>query len=133
MQGHHRTRQRRLLLQLITETKGHIGAKELYRLASARDSAISSATVYRSLNLFKQEGLIEEKHLGQPQCLYELKGSWQHHHLVCGRCGKVIDFSCPLSETVEKVKFENGFTVTKAEVYFEGYCAECAGKNSSEK
>ena len=128
MQGHHQTKQRRLLMDLISETKGHIDAKELYRLAAAKDSAISPATVYRSLNLFKQEGLIEEKHLGQPQCFYELKGSRQHQHLVCGQCGKVIEFSCPLSETIEKVKLEKGFVVTKAEVYFEGYCAKCAEK-----
>jgi Fur family transcriptional regulator, ferric uptake regulator len=128
MQGHHETKQRRLLMELISEARGHIDAKELYRLAAARDSAISAATVYRSLNLFKKEGLIEEKHLGQPQCFYEIKGSRQHQHLVCSQCGKVIDFGCPLNETIEKVKRENGFVVTKAEVYFEGYCAECAEK-----
>ncbi len=132
MQGPHQTRQRRLLIELISGTKGHIDAKELYRLAAARDSAISPATVYRSLNLFKQQGLIEEKHLGQSHCFYELKGAKKHQHLICGKCGKIIEFNCPLNETIEKVKKENGFVVTRAEVYFEGYCSECDEKMKDE-
>ncbi len=125
MQGHPQTRQRRLLLDLIQETQGHIDAKELIRLAGSKDSSISPATVYRSLSLFKQLGLIDEKRLGQARCYYEIKHAHQHQHLVCSGCGKVIDFDCPLSELVEKVKHEHGFTVTKAEVYLEGYCSDC--------
>jgi Fur family ferric uptake transcriptional regulator len=126
MQGHPRTRQRHLLLELIREVKGHIDAKELFRLASSKDDSISPATVYRSLNLFKRLGLIDEQRLGQARCYYEVRQSPQHQHLVCSRCGKVIDFACPLSEIVERVKREHNFTVTKAEVYLEGYCSECA-------
>jgi Fur family ferric uptake transcriptional regulator len=132
MQGHPQTRQRHLLLELIREANGHIDAKELFRLAVNKDSSISSATVYRNLNLFKQLGLIDEKRLGQARCYYEVKHSPQHQHLVCGGCGKVIDFDCPLSELVERVKRENSFTVTKAEVYFEGYCSECAKEKEKE-
>ena len=106
MQGHPQTRQRQLLLDLIRETEGHIDAKEL----------------------FKELGLVDEKRLGQAHCYYEVKGSSQHQHLVCHKCGKVIDFDCPLSEMVEKVKHEQGFVVTKAEVYLEGYCQNCAGE-----
>ncbi len=128
MPNYHQTRQRQLLLEVMSEAKGHINAKELFNLAAARDNSISQATVYRSLSLFKQQGLIDEKHLGQAQCLYEMKGKIQHQHLVCSRCGKVIEFGCPLNEIVEKVKNEHGFIVTKAEVYFEGYCANCTDK-----
>jgi Fur family ferric uptake transcriptional regulator len=126
MQGHPQTRQRQLLLELIREAGGHIDAKELFKRATDKDKSISHATVYRSLNLFKQLGLIDEQRLGQVQCYYEIKHSPQHQHLVCHGCGKVIDFDCPVSEIVERVKREKGFTVTKAEVYLEGFCAECA-------
>lgn len=128
MRGHPQTKQRQLLLELISEAGGHIDAKELFRRASEKDTSISHATVYRSLNLFKQLGIIDEKRLGHIQCYYEIKQSIQHQHLVCRLCGKVIDFDCPLSEIVERVKQDKGFTVTKAEVYLEGYCAECALK-----
>jgi len=132
MQGHPQTRQRNLLLGLIREADGHIDAKELFRRAASKDKSISTATVYRSLNLFKGLGLIDEKRLGQAHCYYEIRKSPQHQHLVCSRCGKVIDFDCPLSEMVDKVKLEHGFTVTKAEVYLEGYCAECAEEKQKE-
>jgi Fe2+ or Zn2+ uptake regulation protein len=133
MQGHPQTRQRNLLLGLIREADGHIDAKELFRRAARKDKSISTATVYRSLNLFKGLGLIDEKRLGQACCYYEIKRSPQHQHLVCSRCGKVIDFDCPLSEMVDKVKSEHGFIVTKAEVYLEGYCSECAEEKEKEE
>ena len=125
MENNLKTRQRQLMLELIQESKGHVNAKELFKRAIEKDTSISQATVYRSLNLFKQLGLIEEKHLGQPQCYYEVKHEPEHQHLVCQICGKVIDFTCPMSELLEKVKSEHGFIVTRAEVYLEGYCSEC--------
>ncbi len=131
MQGHPHTKQRQLLLDLIRETGGHVDAKELFRRASEKDSSISPATVYRSLNLFKQLGLIDEKRLGQARCYYEASHSPQHQHLVCSGCGKVFDFDCPLSEMMEKVKHEHDFTVTRAEVYLEGYCSQCASKEKT--
>ena len=123
-----KTRQRELLLEVIKEAGGHIDARELLRRAQEKDRNVSHATVYRSLSLFKQLGLVNEKRFGQAQCFYEAKGSSEHQHLVCKECGKVIDFACPLSDILDKVKRENGFTVTRAEVYIEGYCADCCKK-----
>jgi Fur family transcriptional regulator, ferric uptake regulator len=125
MQGHPQTKQRQLLLEIIYKSQGHLDAKELYRLASTKDGSISPATVYRSLNLFKQLGIINQQRLGQVRCTYEINRSSKHQHLVCSVCGKVIDFDCPLYGILEKVKTEQGFTVTKAEVYLEGYCSQC--------
>jgi Fur family transcriptional regulator, ferric uptake regulator len=128
IQGHPRTRQRELLLKLLRQAGGHLDARGLFRLAADQDSSISQATVYRSLKLFKDLGLVDEKRLGQARCSYELSRHSQHQHLSCSKCGKVIDFECPLNEMVEKVKQEYSFTVTKAEVCFEGYCADCNAK-----
>jgi Fe2+ or Zn2+ uptake regulation protein len=132
MGGHTQTRQRKLLLELIKKANGHIDAKELLRCALEEDRNISHATVYRSLNLFKRIGLIDEKRIGRAQCYYEAKQSPEHQHLVCKSCGAVIDFICPLHEVVEKVKRENGFTVTRAEVYLEGYCFKCGESGGGE-
>ena len=129
MQGHPLTSQRRLLLELIRETHRHIDAKELYRRASVKDESISPATVYRSLNLFKQLGMVDERKLGKIRCYYELKQSSEHQHLVCLGCGKVIDFKSPLiRKLVGKVQREHGFNVAKVELYLEGYCLECEGE-----
>jgi Fur family ferric uptake transcriptional regulator len=129
IQGHPLTVQRRLLLELLRDTEGHIDAKELYRRASARDDSISLATVYRSLNLFKQLGLVDERRLGKFRCYYEIKQSPEHQHLVCQGCGKVIEFQNPyFQKLIGAVQREHGFNVTRAELYLEGYCPECVGK-----
>ena len=129
IQGHPLTNQRRLLLELLRDAEGHIDAKELYRRASARDESISPATVYRSLNLFKELGLVNEMRLGQVRCYYEIKQSPEHQHLVCQGCGKVIEFQNPhFQKLIKSVRSEHGFNVTKAELYLEGYCLECEEK-----
>jgi Fur family transcriptional regulator, ferric uptake regulator len=125
---HLKTRQRQMILELIQQAGGHIDAGELYRQVVEKGIPVSRATMYRSLNLFNKLGLIDQKRFGKPQCYYELKHSPEHQHLVCSQCGKVIEFTCPLSEMLEKVKAENGFTVTRAEVYLEGLCSECEDK-----
>ena len=130
--GHPMTVQRRLLLELLREVDGHINAKELYRRASTRDKSISPATVYRSLNLFKQSGLIDERRLGNVRCYYEIKQSPEHQHLVCQGCGKIIEFQNPvIRKLIEAVRREHGFNVTKAELYLEGYCPGCEEKKKS--
>jgi Fe2+ or Zn2+ uptake regulation protein len=126
IQGHPLTNQRRLLLELLRDTEEHINAKELYRRASARDESISPATVYRSLNLFKQLGLVDEMRLGKIRCYYEIKQSPGHQHLVCQGCGKIIEFQSPhFQKLIEAVQREHGFNVAKAELYLEGCCPDC--------
>jgi Fur family peroxide stress response transcriptional regulator len=120
------TSQRKLLLHIIKKAGGHISAKELYRRASGRNESISLATVYRTLNLFKELGLIEERRLGQVSCYYEVKGPADHQHLVCRSCGKVTEVESPLfSRLVKELKHEHGLNLTKIELYMEGYCQEC--------
>ena len=120
------TSQRKLLLSIIKEAERHLDAKELYRRASERDASISLATVHRNLRVFKERGLINERHLGQARCYYEMKGSGEHQHLVCESCGRVIEFENPLlRKLVVEVQRQNVFAVTKVERYLEGYSHKC--------
>lgn len=129
IEGHPLTIQRRLLLDLVRHAGGHIDAKELYRRANSQDESISLATVYRSLHLFKNLGLVEERRLGQLRCCYEIKRSVEHQHLVCRGCGKIIEFESSLiGKLVDKVQREHDFDVTRAELYLEGYCQQCREK-----
>ena len=132
MQGHFLTTQRRLLLELMQDAEGHIDAKELYQRARARDESIGWATVYRSLNLFKELGLVDEMRLGKMRCFYEVKQSSDHQHLVCKGCGKVMEIQNPhFQKLVKAIRHEHGFRVTKAELYLEGYCPECEDKEKT--
>jgi Fe2+ or Zn2+ uptake regulation protein len=123
------TRQRQALLDIIREMNRHVDAKELIKIAVNRDSSISPATVYRNLKLFRELELIDEKRIGQSRCFFELKHTQQHQHLVCSKCGKIVDFDCPITEVISKVKQEKGFVVTRAEVCLEGLCSECSRRN----
>jgi len=126
IQGHPLTSQRRLLLKLLRDDEGHVDAKELYRRASAKDESISPATVYRTLNLFKELGLIDEIRLGRVRCYYEIKQSQGHQHLVCKGCGKILEFQSPyFSKLIKEVQRQHGFHVEKAELYLEGHCPGC--------
>ena len=120
------TPQRSLLLSTIREAGTHLDAKELYRRATEKDASISLATVYRSLRLFKEQGLIEQRHLSQVRCSYEMKRLGEHQHLVCRGCGQDIEFESSLiRKLVAEVQRKNNFSVTKVELYLEGYCHKC--------
>ena len=124
------TLQRRLLLSVMKEAGTHLDARELYRRASEGNSKISLATVYRNLRLFKEQGLIEEKHLGQMRCYYEIRRGAEHQHLVCRACGQVIEFESPLiRQLVAEVQRNNDFSVTEVELYLAGYCSKCKEDN----
>ena len=126
MEGRLLTPQRQLILSQLQKYDGHISAKELYRRTSRKNKSISLATVYRTLRLFKELNLIEERRLGKVFHYYEIKESGEHQHLVCRCCGNVIEFDSDLVQTiVQKVQHDYGFNVTKAELYMEGYCEKC--------
>ena len=122
------TAQRQLLLDILKETRAHLDAKELYRLAIERDRHISLATVYRNLRLFKELGLVDEIRLDELHCYYEFKPSTKHYHLVCTVCGRIVEFESALTtDLVAEVERNCAFEVDKVVVHFEGCCKECAG------
>lgn len=125
IKGYPVTTQRQLLLKLLADACGHMNAKELYRRATNEDQSISLATVYRNLKLFKEMGLVEERHLGKFPC-YEVRRSSEHQHLVCQVCGKVIEFDSRMMRRLrDEAEREHGFSITRAELCLEGYCPEC--------
>jgi Fe2+ or Zn2+ uptake regulation protein len=129
IQNYPLTSQRLLLLELLRDAKDCIDAKELYRRASAKNESISPATVYRSLNLFKELGLVNQMRLGQVRSYYEIKKSPENYYFVCQECSKIIKFQNPhFKKMIEAIQKKHRFNVTKAELYLEGYCPECEGK-----
>ena len=120
------TAQRRLIFALMQQAGGHLDADELYRLAREQESSISLSTVYRNLKLFKDMGLIEERHFTEEHHHYEAKPRVEHHHLVCLECGNVIEFISPFTEQIKlQVEDAEKFRITDLEIKGEGYCAEC--------
>jgi Fe2+ or Zn2+ uptake regulation protein len=128
--GRRLTGQRKLLLGLIEQQTGHLDAHELHRLAQEQDPEISLATVYRTLAVLRDLGLVDELHLGEEHHHYELKRQATHHHLVCAGCSQVVEFRSALAEKLQRaIAREHDFEITEARVDLVGYCAACrAGK-----
>ena len=124
--GHRLTGQRQLLLDLIGEHGGHLDATELFRLARARSPRLSLATVYRTVALLRDLGLVDEVHLGEEHHHYELKPNQEHAHIVCTRCGRVVEFTSPLVAHLRTaIAGEYGFEVTGAQIDLSGLCEQC--------
>ena len=120
------TEQRQFLLEIIQQAEGHLDADEIYRQARLKSPGISLSTVYRSLRLFKELGLIEEHQFDGMRRYYEAMPRTKHHHLVCLGCGRIFEFKCPSAEKLKsRISREGGFKVTDAEVRLVGYCPDC--------
>jgi len=121
------TPERQRVLQEVFATEGHFEAEELaYRLRK-KGSRISKATVYRTLPLLVKAGLIKEAIHGEKHHHYEHIHDEKHHdHLICLKCGKIIEFHDPsLKEIEEKICRENHFRPQKFLVEIFGYCQRC--------
>ena len=124
--GQRMTSQRRLLFDIISTAGGHLDADEIFRRAKEGDPLISLSTVYRNLRLFKERGLVMERHFIEEHHHYEVKDSAEHYHLVCRGCGAVFEFESPLTEKLTRlVEKESGFHVSDIEVNMQGYCPNC--------
>jgi Fur family ferric uptake transcriptional regulator len=124
--GFRLTSQRALILEIISQGRGHLDADEVYRLARERQPSISLSTVYRNLQALKKLGLVKELHFDESHHHYEAKPSSEHHHLVCLGCGKIVEFGCQLSQKLmQEIARKKGFEITGVEVHMTGYCAKC--------
>src|SRR2546427_11769396 len=122
-------RQRRAILQVMDSAERHLDAGAILDRAQKIDSRVHRVTVYRTIDLLKRYGLIDELdllHLRGDQHYYESHGPRDHIHVACLRCGKVREFESRLYEQL-KSQIERDFhmkvTVTRTEVG--GYCADC--------
>jgi len=120
------TNQRALILEIIRRGQGHLDADEVYRQAREKQPRLSLSTVYRTLQLLKRLGLVEEVHFDEAHHHYEVKPSAEHHHLVCLGCGKVIEFRYPLTRYVKRnVTEAKDFEIVDTEIRMTGYCSKC--------
>jgi Fur family ferric uptake transcriptional regulator len=123
------TQQRQLILDIIEKSNKHFDVGEIYQRARQRSHSISMSTIYRNLQLFKEQGLAKEHHFDGVRKCYEKMPSSQHHHLICIGCGKVFEFTCSSASKIKTELYrDKGFKVTDVEVRFTGYCLECLSK-----
>jgi Fur family ferric uptake transcriptional regulator len=126
------TRQRKVLLEVMDNAERHLDAGAILERAQKLDSRVHRVTVYRTLDLLKRNGLIDELdllHLRGDQHFYESHGTRDHIHVACLKCGKVREFESALYEKLKnQIAKDCGIEVTLSRMEVGGYCENCRGK-----
>ena len=126
LEGHNlkHTKQREAILEVFLGVEGHITGEELYQRVREKHPQIGYTTVYRTMKLLCEAGLATEHHF-DGIARYEI--TQEHHdHLVCTRCGKIIEFECDMIESAqEKIAANYGFRILRHRHELYGHCAEC--------
>lgn len=130
------TRQRKILLDLLDKTGEHLDAERLYQLAREKDPGLNRVTVYRTLKLLKEGGLVDEldlMHQAGEQHYYETRRKQEHAHIICLGCGKVEEFfGEPLQKMRKQIESHFGFQIVLARTEVGGYCAHCRSMRAQE-
>ena len=125
-QGHRLTPQRDMILLAVHDAGGHVSAEEVHQQVLAQNPQVDLSTVYRTLELLMEMGIVYRSDMGDGTSRYELAEEEMHHHLVCRRCGQVIDLSHELLEPLqERLLADHGFAADLTHVVFQGLCKTC--------
>ena len=107
------TGQRRTIAAVLQDSRDHPDAEELYARATRRDPRISLATVYRTVKLFEENGILDRLEFGDGRARYEDARRAHHDHLIDTETGKVIEFVDPEIEALqERIARKLGYRLT---------------------
>ncbi len=121
--GYRLTPQRSLILDVLHQADKHISAEEILAEVRARYPKVNKSTVYRTLELLKRLGLVDETDLGQGRLCYHHVDKGHHHHLVCQNCGKVLDMDEEMLDPLRKAIVEKyNFVPDIRHLVIHGYC-----------
>ena len=119
------TKQREVILEAFLEAGGHVTGEDLYQQIREHYPRIGYTTVYRSLKLFVEASLAEERRFDDGVARYEIEHK-HHDHLVCLGCGRILEFESAVIEQAQKdVADEMGFTILRHRHELYGHCSEC--------
>ena len=123
------TRQRRVIVQVIEGAQRHLDAATILRRAKKIDPTVHRVTVYRTIDLLKRHGLIDELdllHIRGEGHYYESHGPRDHIHIACLRCGKVREFESRLFERLKRqIERDCGIKISVTRTEIGGYCEAC--------
>jgi Fur family ferric uptake transcriptional regulator len=119
------TRQRLEVLAELARERDDVTAQSLWRRLRERDSRTGLATVYRTLALLSEKGVIDSlSHHGTELC-YRLCTDSHHHHLLCTNCHRVVEIEQCIDGWIDEVTSRHGFVVTDHRVEITGVCGDC--------
>ena len=133
---HKMTPQRQIVLQIFLDHPGeHLSAEDVHDILRTEKAELGLATVYRTLELLSDLGILQKMEFGDGCSRYEVNDTdptrHHHHHLICTKCGKVEEFDEDLLETLEAdIERKTGFRTLDHQVKFFGICKECQEKGN---
>jgi Fur family ferric uptake transcriptional regulator len=124
--GYRLTPQRMMVLDVLHRTDEHISAEEIFKEVKAAYPYANISTIYRTLELLKKLDLITEIDMGDGCIRYHLLEKGHHHHLICNKCGKVVDLpESFLQELKVKLADKYDFEADIKHMAVFGICSDC--------
>ncbi len=122
------TPQRRLLIEVLQGTTGHVTGAELVERCRELDASTIPSTVYRTLDVLEDLGLVRHAHGPDGREEYHVLPRTEHGHLHCSRCGRSWDIEAgEAAELVAALRRDRGFEMDLSHLTISGSCAECRG------
>lgn len=122
------TNQREIILYTLYNNEEHFSSEELYTLIKREypDLSVGIATVYRTLTVLEENGLVSSISLGAQGKKYEIANKPHHDHIICEKCDKIVEFeNDKIEELQHTIAKENDFQLTKHIMQLYGICKEC--------
>lgn len=122
------TNQREIILYTLYNNEEHFSSEELYTLIKREypDLSVGIATVYRTLTVLEENGLVSSISLGTQGKKYEIANKPHHDHIICEKCDKIVEFeNDKIEELQHTIAKENDFQLTKHIMQLYGICKEC--------
>jgi Fur family peroxide stress response transcriptional regulator len=130
--GHRLTPQRAAILRALLEHPGHPSVEELHRQLLREFPSMSLATVYKTIAFLKDQGEVLELGFGEAGCRYDGRRPQAHPHLVCTRCGAIMDSpegeDQALRTIIEQLADRAGFSLSHHRLDLFGLCPDCRKK-----
>jgi Fe2+ or Zn2+ uptake regulation protein len=127
--GHKATPQRMAIINIVMESKELLSPSALFEKVRRVDPEVGEVTVYRTLNILFELGLVCMVHTGENTHSYISRPPVHHGQLICSGCGKVVDFmNCNLTELEQNLISETGFDIKEHRLDFYGICRQCGSK-----
>jgi len=119
------TPQRLAIIEYLKNNKNHPSAEDIYNALKEKFPSMSFATVYNTLEVLVEKGLIKELHIDSSKRRFD-PFTHQHHHFKCRSCGRIIDIEADFEVYIPE--FLKGYQVEDFQVVFSGLCPDCNKK-----
>ncbi|MFY0760534.1 peroxide-responsive transcriptional repressor PerR [Metabacillus dongyingensis] len=124
------TPQRHAILEYLIQSMTHPTADDIYKSLESKFPNMSVATVYNNLRVFREVGLVKELTYGDASSRFDFVTT-EHYHVICEKCGKIVDFHYPgLDEVEHLASHVTGFKVSHHRMEIYGVCGSCEKKET---